>query len=351
MSSDTSPGIGEQPPPTIDVAPDGGEQPRGEQTNPTEAIQEINDLSVLEGILWGKGDEEPPAPEQQPEGQQEPDDTGNPDGEEGQPEAQQGQDGADERNEGPDRISLKALKGEDRKLMAQAVDMVRQGKAESVAQALAELAPPPPKAEPKPDDALKREAQAEPEAEPEKDTAITSIKDKIKDLRAKRRQAITDFDREAEADLTEQIEDAVLELQSAKEAAKEQLAQRREAERNHARQVDVVKAKYPDSADPESDFSQRLKDKIDLAVYRQDDVLNDPDYLVILAERVAKEMGAKSSTPAKQPVAPPKAPARPVMGGVAPSAAPTQPMSREQALKAIDTMPLDQLDALLFGRG
>ncbi len=352
MSNDNE-AQGVQPAPTTEATPV-GEQPQVEQMTPGEVIRNTDDLKALEVALgWMQAEEE--TPEQQPEPQPDQSQPAPETPEEVPESAEQAEPGNDQgegeqKRGGPDRISLKVLEDDDRKLMAQAVDLVREGKAKSVVEAIASLQPakptePAPTAEPEKPQAR----QDQPAAAADSD--VQAITAEIARLRAERKTAIEDYDVGKQTELTEAIEDKILELQAAREAAMVRKTQEAEAERQWSSQVAEVKAKHPESSDPGSDFSQRLKDKLDLAAYRNDPILQNGNYLVLLADKVAEELGSnKPAAATPKPVVVPKPePTKPNVGTVIPAAAPKPTVSKDQIKPLLAQASIGELEAALWG--
>jgi hypothetical protein len=340
----------------------GGEQPLADDAsaNAIASIRGIDDIAELERLYLGDDPENPQPESSRPsQSQAEPPIAPDPEaalaaGEDPPPAATEPEAPA---TRAPDRIHLRALKPEDRTLVADAVQMVRDGKSTNIVAALVALGvQAPPAAAPAPHDAETPAPQAQtptPVEAPTPDANVTKLAEEITSLRNQRRKAKEEFDSDLEMSLTEQIEDKVAELGEARSQAK--LAQADKGSKIQQSIQDVI-AKYPESDDTDSDFSNRLNELLDLAHYRQDPRLDQPDYLMVFADQVANELG-KGSTPQRAAAphtpsntAPPPAPprARPV-GQVAPGHAGQSRLTPEQARQAIQTATPEQLAEALYG--
>lgn len=353
--NDTAAPLGAEP-----ASPDnvnaGGEQPLGD-ANPIDSIRGIDDLAELERLYYGDDPESPNPDTRPPEGQVESQDAPEPEAApaagENPPPANLDQEAP--ANRAPDRISLRSLKPEDRTLVADAAQMVRDGKASDIASALIALGmQAPAAAAPQSADVEMPEppqAQTPIPADTTPDANVARLSQEVASLREQRRQAKADFDVDLEISLTEQIEDKVAELGEARSQAKLQQA---ETGSKIQQSIQDVVAKYPESDDPDSDFSNRLNELLDLAHYRQDPRLNSPDHLMVFADQVATELGRPAAarrgtapaTPSTPPPAPPRA--RPV-GQVAPGHSGQPRLTPDQARAAIHNASPEELEAALYG--
>lgn len=367
---------GEQPPELDNTASSGGEQPRGDET-PSEEPANIADLSEdqLESILLGQASEEssatpassPPAENAAPPNPDNPNSPSEQPGEGARGEEATNEPGSDDASQSkpkgpPERLSVRSLPASERQLMADAVELIRTAQAPTLAEALAQLGATPKEtakieevADPEGEGTGQPEATSEPVTDPEPTTPpeVTQIEDELKNLRDQRRTAKKEYDQDAEIDLTDQIEDKQAELIEARAQARIVATQQASFDTTVHQTIGEVKDRYPDSVEPDSEFSRRMSDAIDLATFRGDQVLNNPRYHMLLAEKVAASLGIQegqpapsgnNATPSGRPPAPPEA--RPI-GEVAPGASGSTPLSPDQTAKMIDEANPEQLAAAL----
>lgn len=289
-----------------------------EQFNASEAIDKITDAADLHEILFGQRDldapvkprETPPAPSDQEPAQ-------------GAPEAkpttqadseQRGTDQDDanapasrEPNEqGPDRISLRTLPPAERKLVSEAVNLFRNGKVATLADAFKQLgitAEGTPQEQPAAHEAQPTQQAEPPQARqpdaPQADPEVARISSVLADLRNQRRLAIAEYDRETEATLTDQIEDAVAELSEAKATSRLQQQQAARQDQLAQSAIEEVHLSFPESEDPDSFFSFRLSRAIDSYESTTGRLIREtPGKLMELARTVQESIG---SAPAAQP--------------------------------------------------
>lgn len=256
-----------------------------------------------------------------------------------------------------DRISLRSLHPDDRLLIAQAKDMVRDGKAASIADAVIAL-----KGigtqQPDPAAQAPAEPNPEPQAQPAatvqtEDQDVAKITQQIADLRAKRVAAVQEFDREAEINLTSEIEDALAMLAEAKSQAA--LRQRETTTQEQAAQavIEEIYVAHPEAEDPKSFFSYRMNQEIDDYEAAHGPISRHPQQLKAIAQKVAAEIGTVAPTAPQTPASPqtpvaPRQQARPI-GTAAPGSAAAPRVTPDQVNKLLDTADADTLRAALFG--
>lgn len=255
-----------------------------------------------------------------------------------------------------DRISLRSLHPDDRLLIAQAKDLVRDGKAASIADAIMSLKPGPGTQQPAP----AAQAPAEPNpapAEPaapvqQEDQSVARITQQIADLRAKRVTAVEEFDRNAEINLTSEIEDALAALAEAKSQAA--LQQREATTQEQAAQavIEEIYVAHPEAEDPKSFFSYRMSQEIDEYEAAHGSISRHPQQLRAIAQKVATELGKGAPSPqpaaAPQPAVVPRQQARP-LGTAAPGSAAAPRVTPDQVSKLLDSADADTLRTALFG--
>jgi len=361
----------EQTPPTTETVPAGGAEPQRQPLDVAQEIENLTDAAEIGNLLWGTSLDEtpadPPAPapaDPEPAGtdvgeepeQDEPDSTPDDAGEQPQDSATDEDDAPAEPQAQPtalERISLKSLHPDDRVLIAKAKDLVREGKAAGIAEAVAALTQ---TEEPRPQQpASTAEAQAPAPPEQPKtaeiDPQVADITARLADLRAQRKAAVEEFDRPTELDLTAQIEDALAELADAK--AQAVILNRETTIQNQTLQsvIEDIYVAHPDSEDPKSFFSYRMTQEV--ADYEQahGPIRQHPAQLKALAAKVSRELGqAKPALQAQKPAAapPPRQNARP-LGTSAPGSAATPRTSPNEIQRLIETADAETLRSALFG--
>jgi hypothetical protein len=368
MANETPQAAGAQPQPgtTAQVETSGhtpGSDTTNEQFDASSAIDSMTDVKAMEEILFGEKPPTAPAPSAQ-ETPEEPAQGANP-AESTQPGSEQhGTDDDDasspasrEPNEqGPDRISLRTLPPAERKLVTEAVNLFRSGKAATMADALTQLglaAGSTPQEQPAAQESQQQAPDPAPAPQPDApppDPEVARIAAVLADLREQRRKAIAEYDRETEAQLTDQIEDAVAELSEAKATARieKQNASRQDQLIQSA--VEEVNLKFPEAEDPDSFFSYRLSRALDKYEETYGPIRQNPGQLLVLAEKVQQDIGPAMGQP-RQPVhqAPkPDVQARPL--GIAAQGQNAPPRLTGEALqRAVDSATPEQLFEALTG--
>lgn len=252
----------------------------------------------------------------------------------------------------PGRLSVRALPVEQQQEMADALSLVREGKATDVLEALKTL-----RGEEAKPAAAKEKAEAAPKADddqdtpPETPTGIKAIEDQLAQLRAERKQANLDYEPEEVDRLTNEIEDTLVSLQEAKaQAAQERQAQERQQSEattyndQYQSAVDELEGQYPDSLDDESKFSQLLDDKITAARVRNDPALKDPRFILSFAKDIHELLTPPPSGRAPSPPPPAR---RPTGEGVAPGHTQAARPTPDQVKARIDSSDPDELLAAL----
>ena len=236
------------------------------------------------------------------------------------------------------RISLKAIKSPDeRAAVAQAVQLVREGKHDSLSAALAEVfklnsAPPAAKAD-------------DPPPSPAVDDGVKAIEDKIAALEADRKHlksAAGGYEYDAAEEKLAEIMELKLDLRDAKreaaakaeQAKANQGAQAKWEEDESASRARALEKYGEMMTDPDSAFADYVEVEIALAERKNDNILSQPDWPEKIADRVKekyfKDNGAAYSAPelpaSKIPAPPPgiRLPGSPV-GNAANSVALTAP--------------------------
>jgi hypothetical protein len=341
-----------------------------EPFNASEAIDQMTDVNDLHEVLFGQRDldapEDPqPAPsaqsEQEPaQGTTEIADPAPTDSEQRGTE----QDDANsptsrEPNEqGPDRISLRTLPPAERKLVSEAVNLFRNGQVATLADAFKQLGI---TAESTPQDQTtttedQPTQQTDPPTThqadaPQADPEVARIFSVLADLRQQRRQAITEYDRQTEATLTDQIEDAVAELSEARATARLQQQQTARQDQLAQSAIEEVHLQFPESEDPNSFFSFRLSRAIEDYEATTGRLVRDaPDRLVDLARSVQQSIGAApTAQPAQTFQAPkPETQARP-LGSAAPGQNSPPRLTGAALLRSMEDASPEELFEALTG--
>jgi hypothetical protein len=246
---------------------------------------------------------------------------------------------------GPSRISIKALKPEDRARTVQALDLIRGG--QSPADAFAEVfgisSLPPAVA-----DAVTEADEAPLEGSPSPEVA--DLENHLAYLQQQFREAKQSYDPSA-TDLLEEMTDVKLDLREARhEAAVVNNAWLGDQSHSHARAMESFGGLITDT---QSDFLPHCDDEILLAELKNDPILSEPDWPEKIGRRVMDKffMGqaAHSPNPARGlsqvPPAPRHSvrhPGSPVGPGFAAGA-----LSPQTALAEIDKLTPEQQDAFI----
>jgi len=340
---------GEQPQPT--TQPVAGAQPQPAAQDISNAIDAMTDESALKDILFGNP--QPPQAQPEPQAQEPVNPPADPNPEE-IPAGEQPQEPTSE-NANPqdtpqpqslDRISLKSLHPDDRLLVANAKEMVREGKAASFADAVIALTG---MGTQEPSPQAQEQADLTPEPAPIIPSLdVESITGHIAQLRQQRAEAVANYDRPQELELTSQIEDALAELSEAK--ASQALQNREQSLQQQTLQavIEEVYVAYPESENPESFFHYRLTQEVNKYEAQHGDIGRHPAQLRALAKRVADEITPAAPAPAAQPAPAPRQNARPV-GMAAPGSAASARFTPDQVAIALDTATEEELGMALFG--
>lgn len=247
------------------------------------------------------------------------------------------------------RISARGVEPGEAQQAAAALDMLRTGKAATLAEAVTILTGGSTTQETTTPAATQESpAPATTQTAPPVSAKVSEIKDSIKALREERRAAKADYQTDLEVELTEKIEDAQLELLRAEQAQQVQAVADNSYNQQFAGAADAVEAMYPDLADEDSAMSRILDDRITAAQARQDPALRDPNFIKAFAAQVAQDLGIQSGSTTRQPLAPaPNKASRPVGSGLAPGHQTVNRPTQEQLVRAIHDMPIEELTSLV----
>lgn len=301
-------------PSTVNQPPDpAGESREKEPQDFTAAIDTMEESDIA-GLLFG-GTPAPASPEPSPARETPTATTAAPEPQTSaaaagdtpqQQDAAPGTPATESQPKAPDRLRLTPLDPDDRDLNYRAVEMVRNKEAANLVEAILALTGKTPTetaaAQGEPEPSTPAPQSAPPRQD---DPDVSRIASELQTLRSQREAAIAEYDRAAEIKLTSEIEDKLVELQEAKIEARHRATAEAQRIEQHRAAVAKVKETYPESQDPDSAFSQAMADEIDLATYRRDPILDYPDHLVRIAERVARRLGtATTAQPAPSQPAP-----------------------------------------------
>lgn len=238
----------------------------------------------------------------------------------------------------PQRLSVRGLPAEQQYQLAEALDLVRRGEAGDVMEALEKM---------KGGDRTSEVRDRRPDEEgveadrPGEAGDLKEMKERIAALRGQRREAIEDFDRAAEARLTEEIEDLQGHLWRAEQAVRVQEEQGQGYQKEYHAAVDAMEERYPETRDENSAFFKILDNKIAAAQARQDPALEDPGFILHFADEVAGMLGGHRAgrTPGRGRV--------PVGSALAPGYQTAARPGKEQLSRMIREMPLEDLERLV----
>ncbi|MCW1885509.1 hypothetical protein OKA04_12285 [Luteolibacter flavescens] len=345
MSDQNENGTSEQPPVIDTATPASEQQPVGESASPFDGASLDELFDAIDAVPQeASQDAEPAAPaEAEPEAAPAA-------AAEAEAEPEQAPTADPEKNFRR-RLSLNGVDPDAAQQTAAAVELIRQGKATDIFEAVALLkgnTADPSNAAPVEDQQPTPQLEATP-------SKVSEIQSRIEDLREQRDQADDDFDRAQVRKLTREIESLGLDLVRAeyaeKEAAvtaKDQAAAASVYSQRFEAAVEEVEAAYPEqTADDNSAFNRILDDRVTAARSKGDPRLKDPNYIKAMADEVASDLGITKGAPAKPPATPaPAKPSRPVGSNLAPGHQTTVRPTKEQITKGIDDLNADELQRL-----
>lgn len=361
---------GGQPLPTPQTLPAGAEQAQGQPFDAQTVIDGMNDETEIGNLLFGKGTPPPVSTQAatEPQGTV-PGDTNPPAGETApqEPAGAQPQEPATEplpqeattAAQTLERISLKSLHPDERLLIAQAKDLVREGKAASFADAFQSLTKKEAGTqEPAPQAQAQQAQEPDPQPAPaqappvvEQDTEVQRLTSELARLRAERMAAVENFERPTELQLTAEIEDTIFALAQAKAAAVLQARESTAIQNQLDAVIQDIYVEHPDSEDPSSYFSYLMSREVESYEKAHGPIANHPAQLKSIASRVASQVGKVQQPVAPQPNLPapviPRQQARPI-GTAAPGSAATARPSPDQLQKLIESANEEELREALF---
>lgn len=245
---------------------------------------------------------------------------------------------------GPSRVSIKALKPEDRARTVQALDLIRGGTApaDAFAEVFGMSALPPAVAAAVSEPAYENEEPGQPQ--------VADLEDHLSYLQQQYREAKASYD-PAATDLLEEMTDVKIEL---REARREQAVVTREwmgdQAESHARAMETYGSLI---TDPDSSFLPFCDDEILLAEAKNDPILNLPDWPEKIGHRVMDKYFGGHAAHSPNPVRglshiPPvprqsvRLPGSPVGPGFSAGS-----LSPQTALAEIDKLTPEQQDAFI----
>lgn len=336
---------GEQPGEESAVTP-ASEQPQDETPK---SIEDYSAEELLDALTAETPEPTaaPPAAEQAPAASEQPQQE-QPEEEQPEPEAEKPKDPeeqpAGEQGSKAIRLRLNALPEDQQKEAADALRLVREGKASDLVEALQQLRGTTAQEQPtgQPEAEPRQETQDKPA--PEKSGPVAEIEQKLADLRAQRKTAKAEFDTDTEEELTSQIENTLIELQDAKVQAATEATAQASWDQAYDDAVSELESTYPDALDDNSEFTEQLSIMVDAAKFRNDPALNDPRYILQFAGKVAKSLAPKQ--PGPPPIDPPRTP-RATGKAVSPAQTQVSRPTADQVKARIDNASPDELLAAL----
>jgi hypothetical protein len=246
--------------------------------------------------------------------------------------------------EAPTRISLKAIADpEERRALAEATRMVRDGKYPNLKAALMETL------------GLGRVSEGEQEGREGVIRDEGVLEGRISVLEEQRRVAKAEFAYDEADELLEQITELRLNLRDAQSLADQQSYQVQEwvqvedVSRNRAIEL------YPELSDPGSEFYLLAEDEIVLAEHKKDAIFSSPDWPEKIADRVSSKYGRKfgggyaepdgNRASSRIPSPPPRGVRMP--GSPVGPAANTAAVTARSALAQLSQLSLEEQDAVL----
>lgn len=277
-------------PPDPDDADDGG-KPVDVDSLPTEDEHDFPELVKEEGE-----DDEPPPSDTGEEEQPEPDGDGgdDDDGDDGDDAGKAGKDDGDEDGKKPPQFRFRPKN----ELEERAFWFMRRNADLSIEEAVAKA-----KAELNPGD---KDDSDDGKGDEDRDSAPQTreeLESAIKAAREEKRNALAEFDYEKVAEIEERLDSLIDQREPLRER---ELASQHQAQEAFRRDLAEVNALYPDAANPDSEFYQRMREYDQHLRETDDPQFYDPQKASRIAKQVAAELGVlpvlPGKTPAKKPV-------------------------------------------------
>ena len=248
------------------------------------------------------------------------------------------------------RINLNQLPKSEQDLIRKARDMVANGEAKSVKDAILKLDSDasPATTQEAPTESTNAETQSGAPA------AVKAIEDRIAVLKAKREDARNkDFDN-AEADrLSDEIADAIADLKLAKIDAGRQQQEAQTWAQQEQKNLDSVVIDFPDLLDESSDFYDEFLQQRTVAEATNSEIMKSPDWAIKIAKNVSDKLSrlrgsgsiAKPQATKDLPPTPTK-PARPI-GQLSPGTADRPTYTQQELDQALAKLSRDKLEDVL----
>ena len=262
-----------------------------------------------------------------------------------------------ERNDAPrslQRLSVKGIPPEQQILLADAIRAVKSGEAPDLQTAIRNLSgeAPPQNGEPP---AAPVAGETPPEGTGTVGTGETatveSLQSRLAELREQRSQAYLDFDQAAVAEITEKIEDTLLNIHEARLAQRETQSKVVDWQQRHETAIDAVEAKYAAVlADETSPFGKLLDAMVMSARATNNPRLADPNFIMDFADELAADLRIGAGAPATRapnPSPPPSRASRPVGSTVAPGHTQAPRYTPDQVKQLIETATFEDILAVL----
>lgn len=247
------------------------------------------------------------------------------------------------------RLSVTGLPDEDRALTAKAIDLVREGKAANIAEAILSLSGgTPAQSQASQPDPTNPSAEADPQPAPQAPPTLLELESRFEKANEELADAIRDFDQDKQIELTKEIQLLNRQILRAEQAEESLKAQVSNYQSDYQDAVTEMETKYADLLDDEeSPFADLLDDKVEAARARKDPALSDPRFILSFADQIAA-MVTKGVQP-KAPAPVPQKPAKPVGAAVAPSHVSKPQLTGRQVEEFIQKAPTEVLAAALWG--
>lgn len=332
MSNTATPG--EQPAAT--TVPDAGAQPQpGAITEAAlDGLTDEQALALIDGrtLAQAPEPESTPEPEKVIEGEK-PQPDPKPDTEP-EPKAKHAQ-----------RIRLTGLQEADQQKVTDALNLVREGKASDIATAMKMVAGE--------EAAPVQASQAAPDPQP--DTEPTVLENLQSELEAAQAELAAAEDDYADSSVKGPIHERINRLN--REIAKEEIKAELAAERQqsgiksyndqYGEAVAEVEQQYAHVFDTNPDFEDLLDAYKAKAEADNDPIIQDPRYVIGLAEKAARVLGLSKTPAATMAPAPPVRAAKPVGSTTAPGHTHRAVPTKDQVLASIDSLSIEELAALV----
>jgi hypothetical protein len=339
MDTDNAPAAGEQPAATPDPIT-AGAQPADAPVTADSSLESLSPeqlLAALEGAEYGELESTDPTDEREEEEPEAPEET---------PVAEEEAPPADEpvatttENKPLRRLPLGGIEEAQRNEFAEAANLIREGKAKDLAEAVALLRGTTPQDATAP---APTETKADTPPAEQPSASVAAIQEQIRQLREQRDEADDNFEKATVRKLTNDIEDLQVALVRAEIAERETRSQAQSWDAAHNAACDQVEAKFDAFAKADPRFYQLLEDRRTAMEARNDPALKDPAFIIAEAEKIAALLGFNKPAPP----APKTKPVTPNGQDIAPSHQSAARISRPEASRMIQEIPIEELQQLV----